>query len=134
MKTKTQPRGGLAGFIRRLTASESELYAEQVRCECAELGCRSADNFAKGDLATIAGRVTTVVFTPVASMPVLEAELFDGTSTVTLTWLGRRRIVGIEPGRRLIAAGRIAIRDDDRKIIYNPWYELTSNGDMDARQ
>jgi hypothetical protein len=42
---------------------------------------------------------------------------------VTLVFLGRRSIAGIEPGRQLTARGRIAIRDG-RKVIYNPYYEL----------
>lgn len=79
-------------------------------------------------VATVSGRITTVTFTPAASMPVLEAELYDGTDTVTLAWLGRRRIVGIEPGRRLVAAGRVAVRDEDRRVIYNPWYEIADSG------
>jgi hypothetical protein len=37
--------------------------------------------------------------------------------------LGRRQIAGIEPGRNLTAKGRVAIRDE-RKVIYNPFYEL----------
>ena len=44
---------------------------------------------------------------------------------VTLVWLGRRHIAGIEPGRHLTARGRVAVRDD-RKVIYNPYYELES--------
>jgi hypothetical protein len=129
---KTRHRRGLAGFLRRLTASESELYADQVRHECARLGCKPVGSFSPGDIATVAGRITTVVFNPVASMPVLEAELFDGTSSLTLTWLGRRRIVGVEPGRRMIVAGRVAQRDGDHKVIYNPWYELDQDSDSDA--
>ena len=42
---------------------------------------------------------------------------------VTLVWLGRRHIAGIEPGRQLTVRGRIAMRED-RKVIYNPYYEL----------
>lgn len=117
-----------AGILRRLTASEEDLYAEAVRAESAVAGCRRCDSLERGVVAKVSGRITTVTFTPVASMPVLEAELYDGTDTVILAWLGRRRIVGIEPGRRLIAAGRVAVRDEDRRVIYNPWYEIADSG------
>ena len=53
----------------------------------------------------------------------LPSELFDGTEGVTLVWLGRRRIPGIEPGRTIKAQGRIAMRDG-HKVLYNPYYEL----------
>ena len=56
-------------------------------------------------------------------MATLEAELFDGSEGITLVWLGRRRIPGIEPGRTVRASGRIAVRDG-RKVLYNPYYEL----------
>jgi hypothetical protein len=38
-------------------------------------------------------------------------------------WLGQRRIAGIEPGRRIVASGRVGVHAG-RLAIYNPWYEL----------
>ena len=69
------------------------------------------------------GRVRCVGMSPKASAPTLEAELFDGTDEVTLVWLGRRKIPGIEPGRVLKVRGRIAVRNG-QKVLYNPYYEL----------
>lgn len=125
-------RRGLANFFRRLTASESELYAEQVRGERIRAGCISADQHRRGEYATVSGRLTTVLITPIATMPALEAELFDGSSTVTLVWLGRHHITGVEPGRRLTASGRIAIRVPDDRVIFNPWYDLALSTKSDA--
>lgn len=51
------------------------------------------------------------------------AEFFDGTDTVILKWMGRNRIPGIEPGRRVTIRGRVA-NSDGMKVIYNPYYEL----------
>jgi hypothetical protein len=53
----------------------------------------------------------------------VEAELFDGTDSILLVWIGRRRIPGIEPGKTLQVRGRVGERDG-RKAIYNPYYEL----------
>jgi hypothetical protein len=44
---------------------------------------------------------------------------------VHLVWLGRSRIPCIEPGRPLVARGRIS-EHDGVKVIFNPWYELKS--------
>jgi hypothetical protein len=77
----------------------------------------------RGEKVTISGRLISVMYCPRTNLPTLEAELFDGSGSVTLVWLGRRRIPGIEPGRSLSAEGRLAIRDD-RKVIYNPHYAL----------
>ena len=65
------------------------------------------------------GRLRTVVYTPRTNLPTLEADLYDGSDVVTLVFLGRRHIAGIEPGRPLTARGRIAVRDD-RKVHLQP--------------
>ena len=69
------------------------------------------------------GTLRTVTLRPRGGVPALEAELFDGTDGVTLVWIGRRRIPGIEPGRTVRVKGRLAERDG-RKVLYNPHYEL----------
>lgn len=72
---------------------------------------------------TLRGSLRTVTLMPRGGVPTLEADLDDGTGSVTLVWLGRRRILGIVPGRSLGATGRIGVHDG-RRIIYNPRYEL----------
>ena len=52
-----------------------------------------------GRVIVAAGRLRAVVYTPSENVPTLEAELFDGSGSIALVWLGRRRIVGIERGR-----------------------------------
>jgi hypothetical protein len=114
---------GLKGLLRRLTASEAELDAEELRAETAAAGCTPVRECRRGQSVSVTGRLRTVVYTPRTNLPTLEAELYDGSDVVTLVWLGRRQIAGIEPGRALTARGRIAVRED-RKVIYNPYYEL----------
>jgi hypothetical protein len=107
-----------------LVATEAELDAEELREEAAaKSGCTLASDASRGERCSVSGRLRTVVYTPRTTLPTLEADLYDGTDVVTLVWLGRRRIAGIEPGRALTARGRIAIRDD-RKVMYNPYYDL----------
>ena len=53
----------------------------------------------------------------------LQAELYDGSALITLVWLGRRRIAGIEPGRQIKVIGRIGVQDKMR-VMFNPRYEL----------
>ncbi len=54
----------------------------------------------------------------------VRAEFFDGTDTVTLVWLGQRRIAGIESGRALKVRGRLGTLENGTKAIYNPHYEI----------
>jgi len=58
-----------------------------------------------------------------AAAPTVQAELFDGTDSILLVWIGRRRIPGIETGKTLLVRGRVGERDG-RRVIYNPYYEL----------
>lgn len=110
-------------FLRRLVASEADLDAEELQRSSTASGCTPACDVKRGQLVSVTGRLRTVVYTPRTNLPTLEAELWDGSDVLTLVWLGRRHIAGIEPGRQLTVRGRISVRDD-RKVIYNPYYEL----------
>ena len=123
MSTDEQRSTGLRRFFERLTASEDELQAEELQRESAECGAIPVGECTRGQVVSVSGRLRTVAYTPRTNLPTLEADLYDGSDVVTLVFLGRRSIAGIEPGRQLTAKGRIAIRDD-RKVIYNPFYEL----------
>lgn len=72
------------------------------------------------------GTLRTVTLRPRGGVPALEAELYDGTGTVTVIWLGRRRIAGIGPGRAIEVSGRVGRTGDlaGTRILYNPRYEL----------
>src|SRR3954454_24919919 len=113
----------LSRMLRRLTATEAELDAEELQSNAVQCGSMPASVCTRGQVVSVTGRLRTVVYTPRINLPTLEAELYDGSDLVTLVWLGRRHIAGIEPGRSVTARGRIAVRDD-RKVIYNPYYEL----------
>ncbi|MFB9239845.1 OB-fold nucleic acid binding domain-containing protein [Plantactinospora siamensis] len=118
-----ESRVSVRRLFQRLTASEAEIEAQELQRESARAGGTPAEVCRRGQVVSISGRLRTVVYTPRTNLPTLEADLYDGTDVVTLVWLGRRHIAGIEPGRQLVARGRLAVRDD-RKVIYNPYYEL----------
>lgn len=110
-------------LMRRLTSDVTELDADDLSRKAEAVGAMRACDCKSGEEVTVMGRLRSVEMCPRDSAATLEAELFDGTEGVTLVWLGRRRIAGIEPGRTIKARGRIAVRDG-RKVLYNPYYEL----------
>ncbi|MGH3898071.1 MAG: OB-fold nucleic acid binding domain-containing protein [Pseudonocardiaceae bacterium] len=110
-------------MVRRLTTDTSELDADDLARRVEQSGARRASECSCGEAVTVLGRLRSVEHCPRAAAATLEAELFDGSEGITLVWLGRRRIPGIEPGRTVRASGRIAVRDG-RKVLYNPYYEL----------
>ena len=109
--------------VQRLTEDESELDAAELREDVQETGARPVSTCCQGQPVVVTGRLRSVVFTPRDTVPTVDAELYDGSGSVHLIWLGRSRIPGIEPGRVLVARGRVSDRDGV-KVIFNPWYEL----------
>jgi hypothetical protein len=134
-ETRTQPgadqapqpgaRSWFSRTLQKLTADDRAIDAQSLRSDVATAGCSAVSACRKGQVVTVTGRLKSVVYTPRETVPTLEAELFDGSGSVTLVWLGRRRIPGIEPGRTLTARGRFAAFEG-RQVIYNPWYELSA--------
>lgn len=116
--------GGLfRRILRRLTSELEVLDADDLSSDAERSGAQRACDCACGQEVTVFGRLRSVEFCPQDADASLEAELFDGTEGVTLIWLGRRRIPGIEPGRTMRVRGRMAVRHG-RKVLYNPYYEI----------
>ncbi len=115
--------GRFQRLIRRLTSEASELDADELSRNVEKSDARPTSDCQLGQEVTVLGRLRSVELCPREAVATLEAELFDGTDGITLVWLGRRRIPGIEPGRTLRASGRVAVREG-RKVLYNPYYEL----------
>lgn len=117
------PKGRLRGLWERFAASAEERDAAELLDTTEQLGLVPAAECCDRQRVTVHGSIRSVRMLPRAGSPALEAELFDGSGAVTLIWLGRRRIHGIECGRTLTASGLVSISSGQR-IIYNPRYEL----------
>ena len=114
---------GKASLWRRLADTAHSLDADDLRQESDDCKAEKCAELTLGERTTVQGRLRHVVYTPSESVPTVEAELFDGTGTIEIIWLGRRRIAGIEPGRTIQVTGRVG-EHDGRPAIYNPRYEL----------
>lgn len=108
-------------------SSQEEFQAEELQQDTRKNGCTPIAECADRQVVTVSGTLRAVTLRPRAGVPALEAELFDGTAALDVVWLGRRAIVGIEPGRRLIAQGRVGI-SRGRPVLFNPKYELRPVG------
>jgi hypothetical protein len=53
-----------------------------------------------------------------------EAELDDGTGQVTLRWVGRDHVPGVEAGTRLAVEGTV-LDDRGRPVLLNPLYRFS---------
>ena len=115
---------GLRSGIRQW-ANQSHAEATELRTHAIRSGCVPIDDTPDREMVTVQGSLRTVTLRPRGGVPALEAELYDGTGTITILWLGRRRIAGIFPGRTIRVTGRIGVHSGVR-LMYNPRYDLRS--------
>lgn len=116
-------RGWLARMLHRLTADTQELEAEDLRRAAIAEGAVPAAECRDGQDVLIAGFIRSVTTRARSGGSSLEVDVYDGSGTVTLVFIGRRHIPGIEAGRSLRASGRVVMQEN-RTIIFNPRYEL----------
>lgn len=72
----------------------------------------------------VAGVVESIKLTPKANTCLLQVEIYDGTDRIKGVWYGRRKIPGVDLGRKLVLEGTVADLDGTGLQIINPEYEL----------
>ncbi|WP_041254804.1 OB-fold nucleic acid binding domain-containing protein [Frankia sp. EAN1pec] len=116
-------RGWLGRRFHRLTADNQELEDEELRQASVAVGANPMHACRDREEACVAGSIRSVTVRARSGAPSLEVDLYDGSGTVTLVFLGRKHIAGIEAGRSVKASGRVVVRDE-RTTMFNPRYEL----------
>ena len=87
---------------------------------------RVSDQRAGRPRVRVSGAVRRVRASGPAGLPMLRAELGGDADRITVIWLGRNRITGIEPGRVLAVEGMLS-QQGGRRIMYNPRYDLATD-------
>jgi OB-fold nucleic acid binding domain len=113
----------LRKFVDRLTKPTEQLDREHLEEWCTNVGSPALDAVDVRRPVRVAGEVRSIRIVPRAGADALEATITDGHGTVTAVFLGRRKILGISPGRRVFLEG-VVTRDGPTAVMYNPVYEL----------
>lgn len=113
--------------VRRVLASQDEVAAGEERTRAALEGTDAIGDLRPRSRASFSGIVRSAVLRPSDRVRAVEAELYDGSGSIDLVWLGRRRIAGIEPGRRIRVEGFVCA-EHGRHVMYNPRYDLLPSG------
>ncbi|MBI2709013.1 MAG: OB-fold nucleic acid binding domain-containing protein [Actinobacteria bacterium] len=71
----------------------------------------------------IHGRIRSIRIRPWADVPSLELVIEDDTGGITIAFLGRRHLGGIELGRHLAVEGTVGVHRE-QLVIMNPVYDL----------
>jgi hypothetical protein len=110
--------------LKMAVASQAEIEADEERQDAhRSVGCTPVDQLVNRSRASVSGVIRSVTLRPREGVPALEAELYDGSGSLDLVWLGRREIAGVSPGRRLKIEGLVCLVDG-RRTVFNPRYEL----------
>ena len=120
----SEHKSRLRASISRWANSERE-EARELRKDTRKAGLVPIRDAPDRERVVVQGTLKTVTLRPRGGVPALEAELYDGSGSISVVWLGRRRIGGITPGRVIRVVGRIGAQDNQR-VMYNPRYELRS--------
>ena len=120
-------RGWISSVVHRLTSSQKVLEDEDLVEASGKAGGTPVRALPDRRQACVCGTVRSVTLRPRAGVPALVAELYDGSGTLTVVWLGRRQIPGIAAGSRLRVHGRVA-QCDGQPMVFNPSYELLPGG------
>jgi RecG-like helicase len=111
-------------FLHRMAESDEQRYAEEIEAWAAgvpgAVRIRDVESRSKVKLAGVVRRITV---RPLEGSESLEALLNDGTGEVTLIWMGRRSIHGLNLGTRLVVEGVVGEQRNQRRMV-NPVFEF----------
>ena len=113
----------LRKFVDRITKPTDQMDRERLSAWCASTGCPALDQIAEREPVRVGGEVRSIRIVPRAGADAWEATITDGHGVLTAVFLGRRKILGVSPGRRVFLEGVVA-SDGFTRVMYNPLYEL----------
>ena len=112
-------------MVERFTQPVEEHDRQQLVAFCDARALSAMDGIEARRSVRVGGEVRSVRIVPRAGAPALEVTVSDGRGAVVGVFLGRRKIAGLSPGRRVAIEGVVA-RDGKRFLVFNPAYELLS--------
>jgi RecG-like helicase len=115
----------LKKMVERLTRPVEDIDREQLTAFCDARHLDSMDELTARTRVHVGGEVRSVRIVPRAGAPALEVTVSDGRGAVVGVFLGRRKIAGLSPGRKVAFEG-VTARDGKRYLVFNPVYELLS--------
>jgi amino acid transporter len=86
-------------------------------------GCTPIADVRYRQRARVGGRVRSLRVVPQHDTPLLELVLDDGTAAISVVFLGRRGLAGVEVGRRMVVEGTVGVHRN-RLALLNPSYSL----------
>ncbi len=114
---------GVRGFIKKVGQSTEESDRVQLVDFCDGLGLTPIPELPLRKPVRFAGEVRSLRIVPRAGAPAIEVTVSDGRAAAVAVFLGRAKLRGMKPGRRLVVEGVVGTEGNEL-VVYNPVYEL----------
>lgn len=114
---------GVRNLMKRVGQSVEEADRQKLMAFCDGLDVPTLDELPLRTPVRMAGEVTSIRIVPRAGAPAVEATVKDGHGAIVAVFLGRGRVRGMTPGRRVKLEG-VVLEEGNERLVYNPTYEL----------
>lgn len=108
---------------RRVARSIDEIEKQRLAGRMADFDLVRISEIPLRTRVLFVGEVQGLQVVPRAGSPSLEVTLGDGTGRVVSVFTGRRRLGGVDVGRRIIIDG-VVRRERARLVVMNPAYTI----------
>lgn len=113
----------LKNLRRKLSQSVSDLEGERLQGRLADLGIQPIAEAPTRTPVILAGEIQGLQVVPRAGSPSLEVTLSDGSGRAVAVFTGRRRLGGVDCGRRILIEG-VGRMERGRMLVLNPSYTI----------
>lgn len=113
----------LKNLKRRFSQSLEDLDDQRVQQRLADLGVVRIADAEPRTPVLLAGEIQGLQVVPRAGSPSLEVTLGDGSGRAVVVFTGRRRLGGVDCGRRILVEG-VGREDHGRLLLLNPTYTI----------
>ncbi|HEY1737383.1 MAG TPA: OB-fold nucleic acid binding domain-containing protein [Acidimicrobiia bacterium] len=113
----------LRKFVSKISKSNEDFDREKLAAFCGGIGVTPIADVHEREQVRTGGEIGALRIVPRSGAPALEVIVSDGKLNLTAVFLGRRKIRGMTPGRKVAVEGTV-LRDGNRLLMLNPAYEL----------
>jgi hypothetical protein len=113
----------LKNLRQKFSQSLEDLDDERVQQRMADFGVQPIADAPTRTPILVAGEIQGLQVVPRAGSPSLEVTIGDGSGRAVAVFTGRRRLGGVDCGRRIVVEG-VGRKDRGRLLILNPAYTI----------
>ncbi len=113
----------LDNLRKKLGRSLDEIEDERLQSRFADLGMVSIADAPSRAPIVVGGEIQGLQVVPRAGSPSLEVTISDGTGRAVAVFTGRRRLGGVDCGRRIVIEG-VGRSERGRMLVVNPAYTV----------